>query len=1268
MADPIDLDKMFGNPNKGAAPASAPTKGATPGQPQEGGMDLEKMFGDPTKGGKQTPAAAADQAYEEKVQGLLPRAREEVKGGLTGGYATAFARGVGDIPFIGPAGEAASRAVLAGLGKGEGKNFSERYEQLRAEDEALRRAYSEGTGHKIAGLAGQVTGAIATLPTGLGAAAGTAAAARGAGTVGQTAAKIAGYGVEGAGYGAATAAGEQLFGTQPESEKPGIGQAAVLGGGLGAGLGAAGLGVGKAYQTIAPDWVKTFGRTDNAQWNRLGQAAQKDIAAGDVRMQPVDVMDALKRGQPVAVMDMYGQNFRNEAANALKKNPEILQDWQTHTMQRLNSQNERFEDFITRLRGTAENPNELNQRAMDLAKRQSDARYEQVLRPGVGSGSWDRSWDFWLKSPSFRKAVVETENEIRDSMALQGRDPASFMSPFRPVERIDPKTGLKFTPKVAGTDMPEWAVAFRNRVDIPYLDKLQRNLNNVIDGRYGAEFTPRGDSAKGLSGARREILDALTDPKGKFYNPLYAETRSKYSDFSDQRTALQFGADLLKKVGNARDAAALASKAKYMSAEERELAQHGLLTDLLARAQSRSQPNQINAAKLESYLKTPYIRDAMESILLPKTMQNLQRYIHTENMISQVAKDVAKIRPEPGASQEVRTLLWAIFSAPAAAARWVGLWGNQKMGEKYAQSMFQKISSQDPNDFRDVMQMIAQNPSLRRSLGEFALSAAGKAQMGIGVGAGNLPQFAMGGAVGKRKERNQHIQSATQGLLDHAATGMARGGEIDEASDGLMQEAGDGNEDGGTPEHPLNNDVYHGTQADFSEFRNDPQQHSLSLGLGIHVAKDPAISNSEYFTARGGDPRHGGRPGGNVMPMKTVPDEKFFPIHQPYDPDMGDYYHDDWAIRNEIMAHVYQNNPDLFVKDMMQQRKISKEEALNAHEKLSNGERWHDPSGGSAINFRGLVKNYALQPYSPEDREMAIRQFRKDLRDQGYEGVKYINTSTEETKNAKDKTSYIVFPDEKQPGEWFPLRSRFAKFNPEDSHKADITKADGGEVEPQHFDEGGSVLFPPPEERFPPNLGGDIKSVTENVNRVKSSAQDIQNVADMQKDYRAWLQREYEAGRASPDQLREEFNNPTYARVVPPSVRRMAQSATPQTTSDRLYGAYNVADSAPSLATQGMMGLVNAAGGNPERAKANLIAAGTPVAIEAARKGYRWANKTLGGSRPVRATGGRIPEVDKLFKAAKRAMDGETKQVLHTPDDIVVQALHIAKTLPRLKG
>jgi hypothetical protein len=47
--------------------------------------------------------------------------------------------------------------------------------------------------------------------------------------------------------------------------------------------------------------------------------------------------------------------------------------------------------------------------------------------------------------------------------------------------------------------------------------------------------------------------------------------------------------------------------------------------------------------------------------------------------------------------------------------------------------------------------------------------------------------------------------------------------------------------------------------------------------------------------------------------------------------------------------------------------------------------------------------------------------------------------------------------------------------------------------------------------------------------------------------------------------------------------------------------------------------------------------------------------------RTKRATGGRIPEADKLFKEAKKYIDSHTKGLLNEPDEKIVQALRIAK-------
>jgi len=47
--------------------------------------------------------------------------------------------------------------------------------------------------------------------------------------------------------------------------------------------------------------------------------------------------------------------------------------------------------------------------------------------------------------------------------------------------------------------------------------------------------------------------------------------------------------------------------------------------------------------------------------------------------------------------------------------------------------------------------------------------------------------------------------------------------------------------------------------------------------------------------------------------------------------------------------------------------------------------------------------------------------------------------------------------------------------------------------------------------------------------------------------------------------------------------------------------------------------------------------------------------------RPIRATGGRIPDADKLFKEAKKELDSHTKPMLSVDDDAIVHALRIAQ-------
>jgi hypothetical protein len=301
--------------------------------------------------------------------------------------------------------------------------------------------------------------------------------------------------------------------------------------------------------------------------------------------------------------------------------------------------------------------------------------------------------------------------------------------------------------------------------------------------------------------------------------------------------------------------------------------------------------------------------------------------------------------------------------------------------------------------------------------------------------------------------RPNNIKSAigNNGNFDPEEDDMnkARGGAVDDAAQGLLDQGG--SEDRDDYRSQFTQDVYHGTQKDFPEFQVDSGQYSLSRGLGVHVAKDPAVSSSEYFTARGGD-----NTGANVKPLRTLPDHKFFPVEQKLLPYLEEgteraphtVESDDRSVAREILAHAYEADAvrggDLLKKELRRQRRMSDDEAEESVMKLLSG---HPIDNGStkANSIRHLVDNYYMVPYEDQDRKWAIRSFQNHLRSKGYAGVKYLNTSPNETKGVEDPTCYIVFPRTTEKGD-YPLRGRFAKFDPEKRGEPDLMSNKGGRI------------------------------------------------------------------------------------------------------------------------------------------------------------------------------------------------------------------------------
>ena len=100
----------------------------------------------------------------------------------------------------------------------------------------------------------------------------------------------------------------------------------------------------------------------------------------------------------------------------------------------------------------------------------------------------------------------------------------------------------------------------------------------------------------------------------------------------------------------------------------------------------------------------------------------------------------------------------------------------------------------------------------------------------------------------------------------------------------------------------------------------------------------------------------------------------------------------------------------------------------------------------------------------------------------------------------------------------------------------------------------------------------------------------------------------------------------------------------------------------PNIKVQGLFRLSDPKGRFGDKMGTHHGVAFSKKFINAAKAGGFRSFKQGGEvERPKRSTGGRIPEVDKLFKAAKRELDSQTKPMLNVHDDAIVNALRIAQ-------
>lgn len=424
--------------------AAAPQKS----QASSGGNPFEEAYGAINE--KQQKEAA----YEEKIRNYAPSAEKQVKGQ----GALAVNMPPSSIPFIGPLAANAMDHLAAALGVGEGgefgpaKDYSERLQNIQARSQAVERAQKEQ--YPITSTA-QEFGPSLVLPAGE-VTKGLEVAVAPTTALGRAATDIAGLGLEGAGYGAASAAGEKYFGTDPNAADTSITQGAVLGGALGAGLGVGARALGAAGSLAlehAPEWATSYFQKDPQFAKGLAEVWEQDRQNGHVR----------NAGTPQEMKGMDLDQFQTQMANHLA-DPAAHQMpqwgdiggdvWQNHIndivsngsqdqidavqkmyQSRAGSSGNRFSDFLDRMYGVNEHMN-LAELEADAAKRRNEINndnYKMSDAPNNGLGKWSKEWNGFLQNPDFQQAIRNADTEL-------GQTVSGYKSPFSRVIR-EPGTG-----------------------------------------------------------------------------------------------------------------------------------------------------------------------------------------------------------------------------------------------------------------------------------------------------------------------------------------------------------------------------------------------------------------------------------------------------------------------------------------------------------------------------------------------------------------------------------------------------------------------------------------------------------------------------------------------------------------------------------------------------------------------------------------------------------------------------------------------------------
>lgn len=691
------LVEKYGNPfgNREASDTSAnlPEDDAADALIQKYGNPFQKSSSGQTSKAAQT---APTDEYEQRIQKFMPEAQKRAAAlGTFGGVESGISR----IPILGDVaseiGADITAALPSSISEAEGKTYGERRQNIKAGLEAMKRATAEQ--NPKTALASEVGGSL-LLPAG------------GIAGIGEalTGSRLAGLAAEGAGYGAASAAASKI-GTTPESEQPNVGESALIGGGLGAGLGAAGSLIGSVAEKFAPDWMKAIGSgKDNFQLREFAKAYDQDVKSGNVKMTFDDYQKAMSAGQPVQLSDIGGPAVQAFIKRAFQDQPELADDFRQTLMGRMQTGNRRFTDFAQDLTDSDLNANQIKEEAQKVARQETNKAYEAAYAPDNARGAWDQKWNNYINLPEVRQSLIKTEDELVREAEYQAASSSVKPSQSQQIE----SPFVTKTEIVGGKPVERFELVNPDAINAKYLDYFQRNLNDVIDSLPG---TTRGGVKAKLIDFRRNIINSLTDPESENYNAPYAKAFNSTNLFRGENDAFTFGLNFFGSRRSALKSSAIQNATSQMTPQEKQLFTQGIMADMLSK--SRMPDGSINAETLQSYFTPGHMFDSLKNAMDPVQLQDLQRFVKTEGVISDAVQQAKRLGgSQQRVTHDLETIIaFQVFNG-LGLARIAAQFGNKFFGDKYARSLIAKLSSNNPAQIRAAYDQLTSDPTTRSGI------------------------------------------------------------------------------------------------------------------------------------------------------------------------------------------------------------------------------------------------------------------------------------------------------------------------------------------------------------------------------------------------------------------------------------------------------------------------------------------------------------------------------------------------------------------------